>query len=562
MSTRLRKNPRVRMLKMDEHAWGLYNLETGEHLFIDDLSRALIDIIESFDSKPELIQACQALDVPSLGSGTPPDFRRRIESLERIGLFAAKRDDQGRVLLVDPPAAAERQAGANGPAMALCYLSAALKRQGLPAAHILDLRSVSSSTETRAAQAGYFADATSHLNPRVVGITAVSATIETALLVARLAKTIFPDCLVVIGGPHASYEWQAMLDRYPFIDAIVRGEGEIPFPLFVERVLQGGMLDSDLTEIPGLAWRSASGEAISSGWCRGVPDLDSLQVPDLFEGLLNASDYTIDTARLMSSRGCPFTCSFCSTATFTGRRVRYRSVASVMAEITFYWEKHGLKKFTFDDDIFTVNRKRSLEMCNAIENLPFHSELEWGCNTRLDCLDMELLASLHRAGCRNILFGVESGDIDVQNRFGKGKRSLLGFREKIAYMLEHDMGPQLNFILGLPGESCQTIDKIISLVGDYPAVPCGFNFLSIYPGTPLEKQMDELGIELLGEDHPTRYSLTAPTLNTPSMPAQEQLKSYLRLRWQCKRRTASLIRPLPSPGKRPSAIDQQAAISC
>ena len=152
----------------------------------------------------------------------------------------------------------------------------------------------------------------------------------------------------------------------------------------------------------------------------------------------------------MSSRGCPFTCSFCSTATFTGRRVRYRSSESVLAEIRQYYKHYGLHRFVFDDDIYTVHKKRAIGLCRAIASLPFASDLQWGCNTRIDCLDDETLDALYDAGCRNILFGVESGDIDVQTRFAKGKRGLDGFQHKIERMLEKGMEPYLNFILGLP----------------------------------------------------------------------------------------------------------------
>ena len=361
-------------------------------------------------------------------------------------------------------------------------------------------------------------------------MTAVSATIENALFIARLAKLLFPDCFLVLGGPHASYEWEALLS-FPFVDAVVRGEGELPFPRLVERVLQPPEGALDFSDIPGVAWRTAAGQPVSSGWCGGEDSVDSLRFPDLHDGLINRGDYEILFPRIMSSRGCPFTCSFCSTATFTGRRVRYRSSESVLAEIRQYYERYGLHRFVFDDDIFTVHKKRAIGLCRAIASLPFASDLQWGCNTRIDCLDDETLDALYDAGCRNILFGVESGDIDVQTRFAKGKRGLDGFQHKIERMLEKGMEPYLNFILGLPGENRESIEKIMTLIERFPEVPCAFNFLSIYPGTPLERQMKELGIVFLGDDARSRYSLTAPTIDSPTLSAEEQIFAYLRLQW-------------------------------
>jgi radical SAM superfamily enzyme YgiQ (UPF0313 family) len=137
-----------------------------------------------------------------------------------------------------------------------------------------------------------------------------------------------------------------------------------------------------------------------------------------------------------------------------------------------------------------------------------------------------------------ILFGIESGSEDVQDRFGKGRRSLRRFHDKIRYMMERGIEPQLNFILGLPGEDDESTDLIWDLIKDFPDVICSFNFLNVFPGTPLAAQAKELGIEFLGDRATDKYSITAPTLVTQTMTAEDQIRAFLRLQWRRARNEA------------------------
>jgi radical SAM superfamily enzyme YgiQ (UPF0313 family) len=409
----------------------------------------------------------------------------------------------------------------------------ALHQRGLGRAKILDLRSVSAQLGLyRARHAEYFSRYAAGLDPVVVGITAVSATIGNALFLAQLAKTLFPSAFVVLGGHHASYEWRTLLNANRFLDAVVIGEGEIPFPALVERVAHDRNGAHDFHGIEGVAWRGPDGAAISTGWCRGHEDLDQLSFPDDRAGLLNAADYEIKYGRVITARGCPFKCSFCSTAEFTGRRVRKRRAEGLLDELRYYRDTYGVKRFSFDDDIFTVDRKRALEICQAIISSGLFRTIEWGCNTRMDCIDELLIDVMAQAGCRFILFGIESGSPEVQDRFGKGRRSLHRFREKLTHMLRKGIEPQLNFILGLPGEDSNSILLIRNLLKGLPGtVPCAFNFLNVFPATPLEKQASDLGIEFLSEAPEGRFSIVAPTVHTPTMTAEEQIKAYLSLSW-------------------------------
>ena len=535
---RIARNPRVVAHHIEGVVWGLYHLDRGTSLFIDEISWQLLDMADSFASLEDLRAACQS----SLGDAAPglfPDLDRRIGDLVEIeAILPALPSREMDVLLIDPPCP-PRMMGARGPAKGLCYLSQALREHGLPPARILDLRSVSDRLgDSRAAQVEYLAHHAGRCTPGIVGITAVSATIDNALFMAQQAKLLYPEARIVLGGPHASYEWQSLLAQNPWIDFVVLGEGEIPFPRLVERIA-GRTQAIDFSDVPGIAWRNPAGEAVTSGWCHGLDDLDQIPFPDDRADLLNTGDYEFGYPRILTGRGCPFKCSFCSTATFTGRRVRQRSIPNVVEEVLFYWRTYGIRHLTFDDDIFTVRRKRTLGLCAALRAAECAGLIEWGCNTRMDCIDEELIDAMHGAGCRWILFGIESGDAQVQQRFGKGRRSLIRFREKLERLIVRGIEPQLNFILGLPGESRTSLRRILSLIEGLHPVSCTFNFLNVFPGTPLAGQMDDLGIRLVGPSVQERYSLTAPTLSTPTMSSEEQAAAYLELQWTRKRERAA-----------------------
>ncbi len=498
-------------------------------MFLDELGYRLLDACEDRCTVKSLHQAC-CINKDNEKAAAAID--RRLEALEYFGALCAETESAGdQILLVDPPCPIG-MIGTLGPAKGLCYISDAVFSYGLGRADIIDLRSMSKYLgDNRSKWSEYFSKYAVNINPSLVGITAVSATIENALLIAKLTKTLFPEACVVLGGPHASYEWETLLSENDCVDVIVIGEGEKSFPKVVERVFERPWREEGFTNIAGVAWKTNTFQVEHTGWSDVVEDLDSISFPDDRVGLLNEPDYSISCARIISARGCPYKCSFCSTASFTGRRIRYRSIENVLSEIRYYWRQYQLSNFTFDDDIFTVNRKRAIAISEAMVKEEYAGSLTWGCNTRMDRIDEELLDSMYRAGCRYILFGIESGSRDVQDRFGKGSRSLEKFNEKMQHMIKIGIEPQLNFILGLPGEDSNSISLISDLIDDFPNILCTFNFLNVFPGTPLAQQAEELGIKFIGNSNSKRFSVTAPTVSTRTMDAEDQVAAYLKLQW-------------------------------
>ncbi len=531
---RWRRNPRVVLREIKPGTFGLWNPERAGALFVDALGVALLEAVDALGAPAAARQ---------LVAQTPGLPRERLEALAaerraalaRAGARAAAPTPAAGDLLLGGPPCSGPTSGEPGPAKGLCYLAAVLEAEGVARARILDLRSPAARPrDTRAAQAAWFAARVESLRPRVLGLTSVSATIADALFLARLAKLLFPQTCVVLGGHHASYEWQALLRDEPAVDAVVRGEGELSFPPLVRAVLEQDPGRFCFDGLAGVAWRDAQGRPRDNGWSQPVEDLDRLPTPRDRDYVLDAADYEWTNARVLTGRGCTFQCSFCSTATFAGRRIRQRSLERVLDELRGAVERDGVRSFTFDDDIFTVNRARTLSLCRALSASGLGERAVWGCNTRLDCIDEELMDALAGAGCRSILFGVESGDAAIQARFGKGPRSLHRLREKLEHLAALGVEANLNFILGLPGETPATLQALLELVQGLPRrVSYAFSFLNVFPGTPLERDMQRLGLRFLSDDPLERFHLTAPSVTTPDLDAEAQIDAYLRLRYFC-----------------------------
>jgi tRNA A37 methylthiotransferase MiaB len=560
-NARLRRHPGLVIEALEAGTWGLFNPQRHGALFVDRLGLSLLEAVDSLGDPEAVVALAREAGQKRADVDVEALARARLAALTRFGaLVADVPRGPARVLLVDPPCAVELS-GMPGPNKGLCTLAALLEAEAGLYARVLDLRSMAGTLgPERSAQAAYFARYLATEQPDVVGFTAVSATIENASLLVTLTRLLSPAVFLVLGGPHASYEWRALLEALPALDAVVLGEGEVSFPQLVQRALAGAR---QFPDVMGVAFRDDHGRPVSTGWSPSMQQLDSLPVRRDSTLLANAADYERRGARVLTARGCTFQCSFCSTASFTGRRIRTRSVARVVAEMEDLFRNEGITTFSFDDDIFTFDRGRTLALCAALRAACFAGQATWGCNTRLDCIDEALIDALAEAGCRHVLFGVESGDPGIQGRFGKGARSLHRFREKITYLAERGIEAQLNFILGLPGENRATLDALVQLLRGLPAsVTYAFNFLNVFPGTPLERQFEALGLRFLDETPAARFNLTAPTVATPTLDAAAQIDAYLRLRYLCETGRDTLSQRMPTARPDTRGAQDLAVVSC
>jgi radical SAM superfamily enzyme YgiQ (UPF0313 family) len=311
--------------------------------------------------------------------------------------------------------------------------------------------------------------------PDIVGISIWTTFATSAFHIARLSKEIKPSCSVIMGGPHATVKAEEILKLASDVDYVVRGEGEIAVNELVQHIENSR---NDLSTILGLSYRF-DGEIRHNPHRENTKELDIFPFPDRTL-LMNERKYTSeDMGLIMTSRGCPYGCTYCSTDT---RRVSYRSIDNVLKEIRLVKEKYGTTQFSFKDDSFTVNRKRVEELCRRLTNERFN--INWECNTRVNLVTEDLLRIMKKAGCNSIKVGIESGSERVLKEMNKGithdhVRNAAHFFKKIGI---HWTG---YFMMGVPGETVEDIYKTLDFMYEVKPDFASIGVYEPFPGTPM-----------------------------------------------------------------------------
>ncbi len=316
-----------------------------------------------------------------------------------------------------------------------------------------------------------------------VGFSSVCSSYPVTLRIACEVKRQHPDSVVAFGGPQASAVDVATLEAYSPIDLVVRGEAEHTLPQLLEALAQGHRLD----DIPGLTFRR-DGKIVRTPDGGGITDLDTLPFP-AFHLLPD-----METCRFMPlelGRGCPFSCTFCSTNDFFRRRFRLKSPARMLEEMRRVKATYGIDTFELVHDMFTVDRKRVAAFCEAL--LASSDKFYWGCSARTDCIDEELIELMASAGCRGVFFGIETGSARMQKIIDKGLdladsaacvRSCSKFKIKTAVSL----------IVGFPEETKEDLHSTIDFFMD--SLRCDHAdpqlvILAPLAGTPIQQQHKE-----------------------------------------------------------------------
>jgi len=281
-------------------------------------------------------------------------------------------------------------------------------------------------------------------NPDITGFMTECDSYHHVLRICDELKRRRPALHVVLGGPHASAVASDTMQRFPQIDSIFVGEAEESFRTYIDALLNGKEPGAKGVHVrrDGHPWYSGPEELISS--------LDMLPVP----AYAKYSPADKEEIFLEVGRGCPFSCSFCSTAPFWRRRHRTKSPERIIAELRFLLNLYGNRRFHFTHDLFTANRAWVSDVCAAISQSGI--EVEWTCSARTDTVDRKLLASMRAAGCTAIYFGLESGSRNVLRQIGKD----ITFDESLAVLatcLEIGIRPNCGFIVGLPEDSEMSI---------------------------------------------------------------------------------------------------------
>ena len=360
-----------------------------------------------------------------------------------------------------------------------------------------------------------FVDRLQALAPDLLVMECSTPSIDYDVESARQVKSALPGTKVALIGSHATFFHRQILSENPQLDAIVRGEFEITVRELA-RAISGGR---DWSTVEGLSHRQ--GDTIIENPDRPpVEDLDSLPFPA--RHIVRGNGYRAAIysgsrcTSMVSSRGCPFHCVFCVWPnTLYGHRFRARSAANVVDEMQEI-QQLGIDEIYFDDDTFTIDRTRVMDICQFIKERGIH--VSWIAQARVDTVDREMLLEMREAGCHYILFGIESGSPEML-RTMKKRITLDKAREAIRLCRELGIKSQAFFLFGVPGETPQTIQQTIDFAKELGASSTQFAVAIPQPGSPMYQQCVEE--DWLVYDGWEDFASSKALIETPQLSRQE-----------------------------------------
>ncbi|MFC2025016.1 B12-binding domain-containing radical SAM protein [Chloroflexota bacterium] len=267
---------------------------------------------------------------------------------------------------------------------------------------------------------------------------------------------------VIFGGIHPTIAPEQTITE-SFVDFVCVGEGETSFV----NLLNSYFADEDYRHTGGIWSKDTNGEIYSNEVESLATDLDSIPFPD--RDALDSRYYNAELtgANVLTSRGCPYPCSFCQNKFLLnlykgkGPFVRYRSVENIFGELQLIISKYGAKSFYFSDETFTMNKKRTLDFLNKYR-LRFKS-MPFMCETRIDCVDNEIMEALKEAGCHQLNIAIESGNESIRNQVLNKKISDEQIRTAFRLAKKYNIKTQSFNMIGIPGETMENIFETISI---------------------------------------------------------------------------------------------------
>lgn len=382
-----------------------------------------------------------------------------------------------RLLLINPrlPEASWLNSAVAGvsPPLGLACLAAYLRQRGYL------VRIIDDAAELPAP--GVLADRAVAFGPSLIGLTSTTTSWRMAAAIAAGLKQRLPGVPVVAGGAHASALPELVLGD-PSFDAVVVGEGEVSLYELAEKLLAGGSLDG----VKGAAFRRG-GKAVVNPPREPVADLDSLPLPAydllpmrLYHPSLSRRLTTGRFGALITSRGCPHSCSFCSHSVF-GDTYRFRSPAGVLREIELLKKEHGAEELLIWDDTFTVDPSRAREIAAGIKKL---AGAPWSCYSRVSHAEGGLYSDLAAGGLREMLFGAESGCDEILRGVSKGITAA-DTEKAVRLARANGVSAFCSVILGLPGDTRETIARTVEFFKRVDPDYAAFCVLIPFPGSPL-----------------------------------------------------------------------------
>ena len=423
-----------------------------------------------------------------------------------------------KVLLVNPPHALSAHnplaaAGLSLPPLGLLSIAAYLRRT-MPGAEIKVI-----DWPGRGLNAAEFEAELAAFRPELAGITVYTGAFTSAMTVCVAIRKLCPGCFIAAGGHHATARPGQCFEKGGF-DAVVSGEGERVFAELAGELKKGGPL-----AIPGLILRNGV-EAVK----KYQPlDLDSLPFPA--RDLLDLKLYRpavfgykrTPVTSMVTSRGCPYACRFCSKSVF-GATYRAQSPERTIEEITHLMREHGIREISFQDDTFTLDRKRVMDLCALIKSRGL--DLTWSCMTRVDLADAELLQTMKESGCVSIAFGIDGAGDAACGRMNKGFGANQA-RAAVAAARKAGIETRGYYVFGYPGETLESMEAALKDIMEIGTDHVFFAFAHPFFDTELYAEARAKGLlKATDEELCDSYDNTQPLITVPGADTKQLVNFY------------------------------------
>lgn len=405
----------------------------------------------------------------------------------------------------------------NWPPAWVAYLAGSLKTAGFDDIHFIDAMTHHVGHDALRARLA-------ELKPDIVGCTAITPSIYEAEEVLKIAAEVAPGALRVLGGIHATFMFRQILTEAPWIDVIVRGEGEEIMVNLAEAV-RDGRFTTDRRRIKGLAFRDGE-EIVSTQAASTVKNLDCIK-PDWSILEWDAYIYIplgVKVAIPNMARGCPFTCSFCSQWKFW-RDYRVRDPKKVADEIEDLVTNHGVGFFILADEEPTINKKKFVEFCQELIDRGLNKRVKWGINTRVTDIyrDRDMLKFYREAGLVHVSLGTEAAAQLKLDLFNK-ETTVAQNKEAIRLLREADIFTEAQFIVGLDNETAETLEETYRMAWDWQPDLANWSMYTPWPFTPLFQEIRDQ-VEVF--DY-SKYNFVTPIMKPAAMTRGALLEGVLK----------------------------------
>ncbi len=423
-----------------------------------------------------------------------------------------------RILFIHPN---YRSGGAeiagNWPPAWVAYLTGHLRQAGFDDIHFIDAMTHELSDDA-------VAEKIAELQPDAIGVTSITPSIYKAEEILRRAAEVAPNAVRILGGIHATFMFKQVLSEAPWIDVIVRGEGE-EIVVNLMQAIAKGRYPQDRKRIHGLAFREGD-EIVATQAAPTIKNLDAIK-PDWT--ILDWAKYIYiplgtRVAIPNMARGCPFTCSFCSQWKFW-RDYRVRDPKSVVDEIEDLVENHGVGFFILADEEPTINRRKFIEFCEELIKRDLPRRVQWGINTRVTDIyrDRELLKFYRKAGLVHVSLGTEAAAQMKLDRFNK-ETKVEENKTAIRLLREADIFTEAQFIVGLDNETPETLEETFQMAWDWQPDLANWAMYTPWPFTPLFQELKDQ-VEIFDF---SKYNFVTPIMKPAAMERGELLDGVMK----------------------------------